>query len=65
MGGQIINVNISPAGNVTIDAQGFTGNNCAKATEQLELVLGGGGKRTKKPEFHAPSSQSTNNRLQF
>ena len=38
-------VDISPAGNVTIDAQGFTGEECVKATEQIEIALGGEMKR--------------------
>ncbi len=56
-----ITVDISPAGNVKIEATGFTGNGCAKATEQIELVLGGASrKRKEKPEFHMPSSTNQN-----
>ena len=48
-------IEVTPAGTVTIDANGFTGSSCAKATEQIELVLGGGQvKKDKKPEFFAP-----------
>lgn len=48
---------ISPAGSVTVDAQCFVGANCAKATEQIEIVLGGQGakKSKKKPEFFKQS----------
>lgn len=50
-------VDISPAGSVTVDAKCFTGTGCAKATEQIEQVLGGGQvKRKKKPEYHAPAA---------
>lgn len=50
-------IDISPSGNVQIDAQGFQGNSCAKATEQIELVLGGANKkRSEKPEFFAPNT---------
>jgi hypothetical protein len=56
-------IEISPAGSVTIDAQCFVGANCAKATEQIEIALGGTGKKktTKKPEFfrNAGGKQTT------
>ena len=35
-------VTITPAGTVKIDAVGFKGGACEKATEQLHVVLGGG-----------------------
>ena len=50
---QII-VNISPAGSVNVDAQGFKGKGCAEATEQIEVAIGGplaAAKRKKKPDF--------------
>lgn len=51
-------VNISPAGRIEIDAQGYEGAACDTATEQLEIVLGGGlVKKEPKPErFAAPST---------
>lgn len=59
-------VNISRAGSVTIDAEGYTGTSCASATEQLELVLGGGSrKRETKPEYHMPAGQQASNKLTF
>lgn len=61
-------VNVTTLGEVTIEAQGFKGQGCAKATEQLEIVLGGAGEVTKKkkPEFFAPSpSTAVNNKLTF
>jgi hypothetical protein len=64
---QII-IDISPAGSVQIDAQGFKGNSCAKATEQIELVLGAGAQKksdTKKPEFYAPNTTGQTNKLTF
>ena len=53
-------IDISAAGSVTVDAKCFTGPGCAKATEQIEIVLGGGAsrKKTKKPEFFAPASSA-------
>lgn len=63
---QII-INISPAGNVKMDAQGFTGQGCAAATQELELLLNGGTrKRKEKPEFFAPGvSTQQGNKLTF
>jgi len=52
-------VEFSPAGSINIDAKCFTGTGCAKATEQIEIVLGGGSARKKKkPEYHAPSASN-------
>ena len=65
MGEQVV-IDISRAGVVTIDAQGYQGTSCANATEQLELVLGGGAKkRETKPEYHMPAGQHGNNKLTF
>lgn len=60
-------IDISPAGNVNVEANGFQGNACAKASEQIELVLNGGTKKRKeKPEFYAPNiSGQNNNKLTF
>lgn len=51
---QKIVVDIAPDGTVSLDAQCFVGQDCAKATEQIEIMLGGVGKKsdTKKPEFY-------------
>jgi len=63
---QMIVIDISPAGSVKIDAQGFQGCGCAEATEQLELVLGGGQrKRTEKPEYYQPASTGATTKLTF
>lgn len=58
-------IDISPSGEVTIEAKGFTGNSCAKATEQIEIMLGGEAKKTKKPEFYAPMSTQQGTKLVF
>lgn len=61
-----VTVNITRAGLVKMDAQGFTGTSCADATEQLELVLGGGvRKRDRKPEYHMPTGVQVDNKLTF
>jgi hypothetical protein len=57
-----ITIDISPAGTVKVEAHGFQGKGCAEATEQIEIVLGGQAKKTKKkkPEFFAsPSTGQT------
>lgn len=58
-------VEVSPAGSVKIDAKGFKGNGCAKATEQIEIVLGGATPRDKKkkPEFFAPAATGVANKV--
>jgi len=63
---QII-IDITPAGSVKIDAKCFVGQDCAKATEQIEIVLGGAGsrKKKKKPEFFASPSTKTGQKLTF
>ncbi len=53
-------IDISPAGGIKIDVDGFKGKACAKATEQIELVLGGGAvKRKEKPDYYASPVSST------
>jgi len=47
-----IEVIVSPDGALKIDAVGFKGADCQRATEFLEKVLGQVAKRVKKPEFH-------------
>lgn len=54
-------VDISAAGSVKMDAQGFQGTSCEDATQRLELVLGGGPKKVdKKPEYYAPATTQNN-----
>ena len=62
-----ITVEITPAGSVKIDVAGFNGVGCAKATEHLEVVLGGNGSKSKKkkPEFFSPASNQAGNKLTF
>jgi len=47
---QII-VEISPTGEVKIEAAGFKGNSCEAATKAIETALGKAGDRKKKPEY--------------
>jgi len=48
-----IEVIVNPMGEVKIDAVGFKGADCEKATAFLEQALGQTTSRQKKPEFHA------------
>lgn len=53
---QQIIIDISPEGNVKIDAEGFTDSSCAVATHELEVALGGGLVRKEKPGFNTPAT---------
>jgi hypothetical protein len=46
-----IHVRITPAGEITFEAQGFRGKGCEAATKAIEEALGKTGTRTRKPEF--------------
>ncbi len=51
-GKRSIEVTVSPRGDITIDAVGFKGADCEKATRFLEEALGIAGPKQKKPEYH-------------
>lgn len=63
---QII-IDITPAGSVKVEAQGFKGVGCDKATEQIEIALGGevGKDKKRKPEFFQSPSTATAHKLTF
>jgi len=57
-------VNVSESGEITIEAVGFKGNACEKATAALEKAMGTPGTRKKKAEYyqtetHAGTKQAT------
>lgn len=60
-------IDITAAGSVKVDAQNFQGNGCAKATEQIELAIGGAGakKKTPKPEFYKSAGTNNQNKQVF
>ena len=66
MAKQVI-VDITPAGSVKVDAQGFKGVGCDKATEMIEIAIGGAGvkTKTKKPDYHVPGGQANQNKNVF
>lgn len=47
-----IEVIVAPTGEIQIDAVGFKGADCEKATRFLEEALGVVSNRVKKPEYH-------------
>lgn len=53
-----IKVTVNEDGSLEIEAVGYKGNACEKATAALEKALGVAGKRTKKPEFYQGNQQS-------
>jgi hypothetical protein len=46
-----IEIIVSPAGEISIDAIGFKGADCAKATRFLEEALGTAQNKVRKPEY--------------
>lgn len=50
-------IEISAAGSVSIDAQGFNGQGCEKATQAIEIAINGEAVKSKKkkPEYYAGS----------
>ncbi len=49
---RLIEVTVSPRGDILIDAVGFKGADCEKATRFLEEALGVAGPKQKKLEYH-------------
>jgi hypothetical protein len=52
-------VEINPLGEVKIDAVGFKGEACAKATEAIEKALGVKTGSTKKPDYYQAATKAT------
>ncbi len=52
MNNRTIEIVIGLDGGIQIDAVGFKGPDCEKATKFLEEALGVVGKKIKKPEYH-------------
>ena len=46
-----IHVRITPAGAITVEAEGFHGKGCEAATKAIEEALGKPGSRTRKAEY--------------
>lgn len=58
-----IEVTVEASGEIRIEAVSFQGADCEQATKFLEEALGTVSTRTKKPEYHQRSRQSTQQRL--
>ena len=58
-----IEVVIAPDGEVKIDAVGFKGADCEKATAFLEAALGIERSRVRKPEFHQQTKKHLQQKL--
>ena len=58
-----IEVIISLGGEIQIDAVGFKGADCEKATQILEEALGVVGKKIKKPEYHQNTRNAAKQRI--
>ncbi len=51
-------INIAETGELTIEAVGYKGSACEKATKAMEQALGTPGKRSKKPEYYQTNTQT-------
>jgi hypothetical protein len=58
-----IEIIIGTTGEIQIDAVGFKGLDCEKATAFLEEALGVVGKKIKKPEYHQHSNRIGQQRI--
>jgi len=58
-----IEIIIGTTGELQIDAVGFKGPDCEKATAFLEETLGAVGKKVKKPEYHQRSTTRNRQRV--
>ena len=55
---QTIEIIVSPTGEVSIDAVGFKGADCERATAYLEKALGVQDRKVKKPEYRQQVRQT-------
>ena len=58
-----IGIIIGTTGEIQIDAVGFKGPDCEKATQFLEQALGVVGQKIKKPEYHQRSTRVGQQRI--
>jgi len=55
-----IHVRVSTTGEITVEAQGFTGRGCEAATAAIEAALGNTTARSRKPEFWRQEQRGQN-----
>jgi Protein of unknown function (DUF2997) len=58
-----IEITIAQTGEIKIDAVGFKGTDCEKATKFLEEALGAVGATVKKPEYHQRQQNKREQRI--
>jgi hypothetical protein len=58
-----IEVTVSPIGDIQIDAIGFKGSDCEKATKFLEEALGSVAQKQHKPEFQQQKQKTHHQRI--
>jgi hypothetical protein len=58
-----IEIIVSPNGEISINAVGFKGADCEKATRAMEEALGTVAQRTHKPEFQARATTKHHQKL--
>ncbi len=63
MNNRTIEIVIGLGGEIQIDAVGFKGPDCEKATKFLEEALGMVGEKIKKPEYHQRSTTRSQQRI--
>ena len=59
-----IQVMVSPAGEITVEAQGFTGRGCEAATAAIEAALGKPSARSRKPEYWRQEQRGNTTNIQ-
>ena len=60
---RMITVIVNPAGEIKIDAVGFKGADCEKATAYLEQALGTVNRKVKKPEYYVNAKTGNTQRI--
>ena len=58
-----VEILVSPMGDISIDAIGFKGADCEKATAYLEQALGVVAAKTKKPEYRQTAATKAQQRI--
>jgi len=58
-----IEIIINSSGQFTINASGFTGGDCEKATAFLEQALGRVSQKQRKPEWHQQNRRTNRQRI--
>ena len=60
---KVVEILISPSGQLTINAAGFVGADCEKATAFLEQALGQLTSKQRKPEWHQQNRRANQQKV--